>query len=306
MLTDLTPKSQNKYSCIKCNYYSNKKSEWERHIITRKHCSLTPLTTFQSQKTPKKNKKTDHICYKCSKAYKSREGLWYHDKKCLYASATEPTIDITNVPKEVNTLTNMVKELMKSNNELQKQLVDICKNTTTTNISNTNSHNNSHNKTFNLQFFLNEQCKDAMNISDFANSFDLQLSDLESVGDLGYIEGITKIIIDKLNTMDIYKRPMHCSDAKREILYIKDENKWAKEPRNNPRLRHAIKTVSFKSMKLTNLWSDTYPESKNGDSRLNDKYMKLIKESTGGNGEICDSENKIIRRIAKEIVIDKQ
>ena len=305
MLTDLTPKSQNNYSCIKCNYYSNKKSEWERHIITRKHCSLTPLTTTQSQKTPKKNKKTHYICYKCSKEYKSREGLWYHDKKCLYTSAAEPTIDITNVPEEVNTLTNMVKELMKSNNELQKQLVDICKNTTTTNISNTNSHNNSHNKTFNLQFFLNEQCKDAMNISDFANSFDLQLSDLESVGDLGYIEGITKIIIDKLNTMDIYKRPMHCSDAKREILYIKDENKWAKEPRNNPKLRHAIKTVSFKSMKLTNLWSDTYPESKNGDSRLNDKYMKLIKESTGGNGEIGDSENKIIRRIAKEIIIEK-
>ena len=98
---------------------------------------------------------------------------------------------------------------------------------------------------------------------------------------------------------------MHCSDVKREILYIKDEDKWVKEPKNSPKLRHAIKTVSFKSMKLTNLWSDTYPESKNGDSRLNDKYMKLIKESTGGNGEICESENKIIRRIAKEIIIEK-
>jgi hypothetical protein len=192
---------------------------------------------------------------------------------------------------------------MKSNTELQKQLVDVCKN------NNTNSHNtnhiNSHNKTFNLQFFLNEQCKDAMNISEFADSFDLQLSDLESVGELGYVEGITKIFVDKLNSMDIYKRPIHCSDAKREILYVKDDNKWEKEEKNNPKIRYTIKTISFRNMKLANLWSDTYPESKDGDSRLNDTYMKLIKESTGGNGEIVENENKIIRRIAKEIVIDK-
>ena len=197
-------------------------------------------------------------------------------------------------------------ELMKSNNDLQKQLVDICKTNSTPHTSTINSHNNhSHNKTFNLQFFLNEQCKDAMNISDFANSFDLQLSDLESVGDLGYVEGITKIFVDKLNSMDIYKRPIHYSDAKREILYVKDDNKWEKEERNNPKIRYAIKTISFRNMKLAALWSDTYPESKDYDSYVNERYMKLIKESTGGSGEIADNENKIIRRIAKEIVIDK-
>jgi hypothetical protein len=144
-----------------------------------------------------------------------------------------------------------------------------------------------------------------MNISEFADSFDLQLSDLESVGELGYVEGITKIFVDKLNSMDIYKRPIHCSDAKREIIYVKDDNKWEREERSNPKLRYAIKSISFRNMKLANLWSDTYPESKDGDSRLNDTYMKLIKESTGGNGEISISEDKIIRRIAKEIIIDK-
>ena len=144
-----------------------------------------------------------------------------------------------------------------------------------------------------------------MNISDFANSFELQLSDLESVGELGYVEGITKIMLDKLNAMDIYKRPVHCSDAKREILYVKDEDKWEKELRSNPKLRQAIKTVSFKNMKVAVLWSDTYPDSKSSESRLNDVYMKLIIQSTGGSGEIGDSENKIIRRIAKEIFIDK-
>jgi hypothetical protein len=190
---------------------------------------------------------------------------------------------------------------VKSNSELQKQLVDVCKNSNNT----INSNNNSNNKTFNLHFFLNEQCKDAMNISDFVNTFELQLEDLESVGELGYVEGVTKIIVDKLNSMDIYKRPMHCSDAKREILYIKDDDKWEKEERSNPKLRKAIKAVSFKNMKIAVLWSDTYPESKDGESRLNDKYMKLIKQSTGGNGEITESEDKIIRRIAKEIIIDK-
>jgi hypothetical protein len=133
----------------------------------------------------------------------------------------------------------------------------------------------------------------------------LQLSDLESVGELGYVEGITKIMIDKLNSMDIYKRPIHCSDAKRETLYVKDDNKWEKEGKNNPKLRYVIKTISFRNMKLAALWSDTYPESQDGESHLNDTYLKIIKESTGGRGEISVSEDKIIRRIAKEIIIDK-
>ena len=196
-------------------------------------------------------------------------------------------------------------DVVRSNADLQKQLVEACKNSTINNNNNNtiNSHNN--NKTFNLQVFLNEQCKDAMNISDFVNSFDLQLSDLESVGDLGYVAGMTKIILDKLYSTDIYKRPMHCSDAKRETIYIKDADKWEKEQRNNPKLRSAIKDISFKNMKLTNLWSNTYPESKNNESRLNDVYMKLVIQSTGGSGEISINEDKIIRRIAKEIVIEK-
>jgi hypothetical protein len=241
-------------------------------------------------------------CKKCKKEYRVRNSLWYHERKCVGGIITT-TASEQKPPEEVNTLTTMVMELMKSNSELQKQMVEICKHTNITNITQLNSNNN--NKTFNLQFFLNEQCKDAMNMSDFANSFELQLSDLESVGELGYVEGITKIFVDKLNSMDIYKRPVHCSDAKREILYVKDGNKWEREERNNPKIRYAIKTISFRNMKLANLWSDTYPESKDGDSHMNDTYMRLIKESTGGNGEISVSEDKIIRRIAKEMVINK-
>jgi hypothetical protein len=210
---------------------------------------------------------------------------------------------ILEIVKSNTELQKQNTEFQKQHGDLQKQMFELCKNTNITNMNINNSNNN--NKTFNLQFFLNEQCKDAMNISDFANSFDLQLSDLESVGDLGYVEGITKLMVDKLNSMDIYKRPIHCSDVKREILYVKDDNKWEKEERNNPKIRHAIKTISFRNMKLAALWSNTYPESKDCDSHVNERYMKLIKESTGGSGEIADNENKIIRRIAKEIVIDK-
>jgi hypothetical protein len=287
MMTANSPKLAKQFECTNCNYICRKESDFNKHLATLKHKKND--TELQDIRLP------EYKC-NCGKSYSFRQGLSVHKKKCK--------IDLDNdmtVKPDFNILTSMMLELMKSNNDLQKQLVDICKNTSTI-----NSHNNhSHNKTFNLQFFLNEQCKDAMNISDFANSFDLQLSDLESVGDLGYVEGITKIFVDKLNSMDIYKRPIHCSDAKRETLYVKDDNKWGKEERNNPKIRYAIKTISFRNMKLAALWSDTYPESKNYDSYVNERYMKLIKESTGGSGEIADNENKIIRRIAKEIVIDK-
>ena len=288
------PKIPKVYTCNTCSLITSNKKDYSKHLLTSKH-----LKQSKGYEKIKEIPKNPFSC-DCGSVYKHSSGLWRHKKLCEFTNS-----DITsyNSQDDVKSLTSLVMELMKSNTELQKQLVDVCKNSNTNNNNNINSHNN--NKTFNLQFFLNEQCKDAMNISDFANSFDLQLSDLESVGELGYVEGITKIFVDKLNSMDIYKRPIHCSDAKREIIYVKDDNKWEREERSNPKLRYAIKSISFRNMKLANLWSDTYPESKDGDSRLNDTYMKLIKESTGGNGEISLSEDKIIRRIAKNILIEK-
>ena len=293
MTTLKSQKIAKKFICKNCDYDTSKKNDYEKHLTTTKHKNTTKKETIQQENL------NTFIC-SCSKSYNHRASLFNHKKKCKID--LEKNISETLVTPDFNILTSMMLELMKSNNDLQKQLVDICKTNSTTI---TNSNINSNNKTFNLQFFLNEQCKDAMNISDFANSFDLQLSDLESVGELGYVEGITKIFVDKLNSMDIYKRPIHCSDAKRETLYVKDDNKWEKEERNNPKIRYAIKTISFRNMKLAALWSETYPESKDCDSYVNERYMKLIKESTGGSGGIIDNENKIIRRIAKEIVINK-
>ena len=308
MVTDLDKKSLI-YECTLCNIITSNKKDYNKHLLTAKHLNR------HSGDTGDKDTPTLR-CKIWNKHYKSRNGIWKHSKNCKIDDNENITISISENNTSLNSIIHdnedfkklileVVRnntELQKQNNDLQKQVLDVCKTNTTT----INSHNNNNNKTFNLQFFLNEQCKDAMNISDFANSFDLQLSDLESVGELGYVEGITKIFVDKLNSMDIYKRPIHCSDAKREILYVKDDNKWEREERSNPKIRYAIKSISFRNMKLANLWSDTYPESKDGDSHMNDIYMKLIKESTGGNGEISVNEDKIIRRIAKNILIDKK
>jgi len=295
------------FECNLCDITCSKKNDWMRHLLTRKH-----IANANGQQMDEIIPQQKLAC-KCGRKYANKSSLCKHSKKCNLADTKDDTIQailsdneqfkklMMEMVKSNTELQKQQSELQKQNSELQKQVLEVCKNTSNININQTNSHN----KTFNMQFFLNEQCKDAMNISDFVNSFDLQLSDLESVGDLGYVEGMTKIFLDKLNTMDIYKRPIHCSDTKREILYVKDEDKWEKEKRSNPKIRDAIKDLSFKNMKLTNLWSNTYPESKNNESRLNDVYMKLVLQSTGGSGEIVDSENKIIRRIAKEVFIDK-
>jgi hypothetical protein len=305
MLTGNPAKQANKYICEKCDFACSKKCNYTTHLATRKHLFNNPLTEKQAQSEV-------YECKLCCKIYNSRVGLWYHNKKCIeppkiintvIETASNQQEELTDKIDDVKNLTSMVLELMKSNSDLQKQMIDVCKNSSNT-INNTIISNN-NNKTFNLQFFLNEQCKDAMNLTDFTNSFDLQLSDLESVGELGYVDGITKIFVDKLNALDIYKRPIHCSDAKREILYVKDNNIWTKEEKNNPKLRQAIKNVSFTNMKLVYNWSNAYPESKNNESRLGDKYIKLVLQSSGGSGPILESENKIIRRIAKEIVIEK-
>jgi hypothetical protein len=305
MEMDNSPKLAKKFGCELCNYRCSKESDFKKHIATLKHIN------GNKQEIAGTNKIADEVrCIRCNKQYKTTSGLWKHNKICVKMNTETDNIvisDTTHVPSttdDVKILTALVIELVKSNTELQKQMIDVCKSNSNIN-TNINCNNNSNNKTFNLQFFLNEQCKDAMNITDFANSFDLQLSDLESVGELGYVEGITKIMVDKLNSMDIYKRPIHCSDAKREIIYVKDADVWAKEEKDNPKLRQAIKNVSFRNMKLVYNWSNAYPESKDNQTKLNDKYMQLVIQSTGGNGPILESENKIIRRIAKEIVIDK-
>jgi hypothetical protein len=199
---------------------------------------------------------------------------------------------------------------MKENSEFKELIVEqnkmVMKMCEKTSSSITNSNINSNNKTFNLNVFLNEHCKDAMNITDFVDSLKLQLSDLESVGKLGFVEGITNIIVKNLKALDVHKRPVHCSDSKREVMYIKDADKWEKENEDKKNLRKAIKKIAHKNSKLLPIFKEKYPDCVYSDSKKSDHYNKLIIEAMGGSGnEDFDNENKIIKKIAREVTIDK-
>jgi hypothetical protein len=206
-----------------------------------------------------------------------------------------------NSEGEIQLLTNLVLDIVKSNKELQKQMIDLCKNSNNNNTTN-HINNNSNNKTFNLQFFLNEQCKDAMNMSEFIASIQLQISDLENVGKLGYTEGIYKIIQNEIVDMETFKRPIHCSDLKRETLYIKDENKWEKEGPDNKKMKNALRHIEQKNLKMLNEWQLKHPHFKECTSPENDTYLQIVSQATNGTPE---NMNKVIKKVLKNIVIEK-
>jgi hypothetical protein len=304
MLTKKGTESTPKFFCEVCDFKCSKKSYWDRHTVTAKHSKLTTVNIFVTQQEDEQNKTYD--CPMCNKTYKSRVGLWKHSKNCKVAEPEPKNDKEFSAELELKTLSLLVVDLMKSNHELQKQMLEVCKNSNTNN-SNNNNNNHSHNKTFNLQFFLNEQCKDAMNIMDFVNTFQLQFSDLEKIGEVGYVEGISNIIIDKLNQMDIYKRPIHCSDAKRETMHIKDNDVWEKDNENYDKLRLAIKHITKKNTDMINPWAEKHPGVRDSDHRLNDKYQEMIIEAMGGknNKTMREGESKIIKKISKMVLIDK-
>jgi hypothetical protein len=204
--------------------------------------------------------------------------------------------------KENSDFKNIILEMVKSNSDLQKQMIDVCQYIQPGTINANNNNTNSHNKTFNLQFFLNEECKDAMNMSEFINSIEVKLSDLENISKHGYVEGMSNIIIKKLNDTDIYKRPVHCSDAKRETLYVKEENKWEKNTQENRKMIKAVRGVDKKNYMMLNTWREVYPKSLDGQTRQCDEYMKLLSKVMDGAEE---NVHKVIKRIAKEILIEK-
>jgi hypothetical protein len=294
------PKNPHKFLCENCDYITSNKKDYDKHVLTLKHKKRTNGGQTDDVFTP------NHIfnC-ECGKEYKHRQGLWKHKKLCEYLKNPEnpETLSLLDEQTEINILTQLVKDVVKQNQELTNKLVDICKNSNT-NISNNNI--NSHNKTFNLNVFLNETCKDAMNIMDFVNSLKLQLNDLENVGKIGFIEGISNIIIKNLNSLDENKRPVHCTDAKREVMYVKDEDKWEKENEDKQKLRKAIKGVVHKNSKLLNDFRAKHPDCGKSDSRYSDQYNKLVVEAFGGKGDNeSEKEDKIIHNIAKIVTIDK-
>ena len=279
-------------------------SELTHHIATVKH-------VLQSKVSGKVIKKTSKIC-ECGKQYFDRSGLWKHTKKCLLKKCEEKVIeekidldeDIKFDKDKIDT-NALILQLLKQNQELQRSLIEISKEKAVTN--NTNNTTNTNNKTFNLQFFLNEQCKDALNIGEFVDSIKLQLSDLEATGRQGYVEGITCIINKNLDKLDKCKRPIHCSDLKREVLYIKNNNEWVKEDSTTPLLKKAIKEIAYKNILQINEWKLLHPGCNQADSRKNDLYLKIVSNAMSGSTkeEQLKNYDKIVSNIIKGVVIEK-
>jgi len=284
------------YYCKLCDYFTSKCGDFDKHLSTDKHKKIendSKMVENDSNLSPKVAK---FVC-ECGKIYKYDSGYYRHKKKCQF----KKTIDITDRDQLIMMLVKQNSELIKEATDLKTIMMEVIKNGTHTTIN-----NNSHNKSFNLNVFLNETCKDAMNIMDFVNSIKIQLSDLEKVGELGYIEGISNIILKNLKELDVTKRPVHCTDKKREVLYIKDEDKWEKDEEKT-KIRKVIKKVATKNACLLPKFKEEHPDCSKSSSKFSDQYNKIIVESMGGSGDNdSEKEEKIIKKIAKEVLIEKE
>ena len=310
MATILVPKKGQKFYCECCDYTTSRLSQYSRHSETDKHKKLqnTTNTTKKFQKVPDfilENEEKKYVCENCDKKYLHHSSLWKHKQSCINKNSTEKKAP--SQPAVIDA--DLLKILLENNTENIKNIVmEVCKQIQP-NMNNSHNtfqtHTNSHNKTFNLQIFLNETCKDAMNLTDFINSIDLQISDLESVGKLGFVSGISSILIKNLNAMDVTKRPVHCSDTKREVMYVKEDGKWEKDEEDNSKLRKAIKKLAFNNSKLLPVYRKKYPESEDPFSPKSDMYNKLVIEAYGGKNDDIINENKIISNIVKETGINK-
>lgn len=251
----------------------------------------------------KKEIKKVLFCKYCDKQFKTNSGLWKHNKKCF------GQLSQCDDKNEFHSNEELIQYLMKENSEFKELMLEQNKtmNELAKKVGNNNTTNNNNNNNFNLNFYLNETCKNAMNIMDFVSSLQIGVSDLEETGRLGFAEGISKIFINGLRQIEVSDRPIHCSDVKRETLYIKDNNEWNKETDNKVILTNAIKQVAHKNMKQINEWTKTHPNFKDYESKENDKYLKIVCQSMSGSTEEETNKNynKIIKNIAKETVIEK-
>ena len=298
---NIKQKLSKKYCCENCHYVTDRKNNFENHLLSAKHqMELNGINIKQELSN-------NFCCDKCSKIYQTQSGLWKHAKKCNVTTITDSNADSFDKDQLILMLIKQNADLIKETSEFKTMMME--QQTTMLKVIENGTHNttNSHNKSFNLQFFLNETCKDAMNIMDFVDSIKLQLCDLENVGKVGYINGISSIIVKNLNLLDETKRPVHCTDTKREVLYVKDEDKWQKENENKPKIRKMIKHVTHKNTKLFKDFKEKYPGCEKSESKYSNTYDKLIVEAFGGKGDNYEEkEDKIIKNILKEIKIEKQ
>ncbi len=306
MLKSSVPKSSDNFVCEKCDYHTSRYSQYIRHLSTRKHKNQHFVNICQHLSTAGKNEKQGFFC-ECGRAYKERSGLWRHKKICVPKSSAGITTDL--VLELIRDNQEMKQLLMVQNNTMQQQSLAL-NNLASVNTINNNSNNiihNSNNKAFNINFYLNETCKEALNISEFVSSIKVSLEDLEHTGRNGYIEGISNIILRNLKCLEQHQRPIHCNDQKREVLYIKDNNEWTKECESKPILTKAIKVIANENIKQIKKWKDLNPDCTSSDSKKNNLYLKIVSNSMNGltEEEGIRNINKIISNVAKETIINK-
>ena len=320
-----TYKNKSIYNCDLCEFISSNKTDYDRHLTTSKHKKNADYHTNTHQSTA-----ISYTCPSCKKGFKHRTSIYKHKTICsgppesvmdaTTASAATTTVspfatehhisDVITKNQELTAtnqqLTAAMLMLVQQNAEFQSKIMEMCKNGGLGGM--TNSHNtitttNSHNPTFNMNMFLNEKCKDAMNMKDFVNSIQLTMTDLENVGRLGYVEGMSNILIDNLQKTDVYKRPVHCSDIKRETLYVKENDQWEREEPDHPKMTNAVLAVEQKNVVLVNEWAKANPKCMNSNTRENETYFRLSKIVT--DGEKDGNIDKVIRKVAKNVTIDK-
>jgi hypothetical protein len=302
-----------KFSCTFCDYSTSHKSHYDKHIQTQKHISLS--NTYNSlQKVPE----SAAIFYNCNcgKKYSHRQSLWSHKKKCTVIGNSNIVVTEENTTgeesiqnteekqnktdEELKELKTMFVKMIEINQDLHKQIIELAKE------SKSVINNTTNNTKFNLQFFLNEKCKDAFNITDFISNINVGFKDFENFGKIGYVGSINNILIRELKELDVYKRPIHCSDLKREVIHVKDNDTWVKDEEKK-HMKRAIKLIEHKNIKLIPEWVKANPDAEDYSSKKHDEYNKMLYNVMG---EMEDEDNeknyeKIIKNVSKEILIDK-
>ena len=291
-----------KFNCEICDYSCSKKRDFDKHLNTLKHLKATTATENSSL----------HICSYCNKQYMDRTGLWKHKKKCKKIHIPQ---EHTN--NDSNGLINVIVKQQEETSELKKLLIEqsqqihaqqkqiqelIPQLQQVTNI--TNNNNTTNNNKFNLNFFLNEQCKDAISIQHFIENLNIGIRELEHMGHVGYVKGMMSIFSETLGKMDIYKRPLHCTDLKRDTLYIKQGDTWTKDTEDKTELKKIVETVKCRNYGSLRLWEREHPEAFECDTQDNIDYMRISSESLGGfNSTDTIKLNKIIKHVVKEVYV---
>ena len=311
----MNPKIPKVYICELCDYKTCNMKDYNKHKNTLKHINRTNRTENRTEKVPKQ-----YVC-ECGKVYSARNSLWYHKKVCKPIEQQEEPNNLVNESvilsnehqnqsEDVSELCKIVREQqqqMKEQREQihaqQKQIQDLIPQLQqVTNI--TNNNNTNCNNKFNLNFFLNEQCKDAISIQHFIENLNIGIRELEHMGDVGYVKGMMSIFSETLGAMDIYKRPLHCTDLKRDTLYIKQGDTWTKDTEDKTELKKIVETVKCRNYGSLRLWEREHPEAFECDTQDNIDYMRISSESLGGfNSTDTIKLNKIIKHVVKEVYV---